>query len=71
MRKTKFFRLSIFMRHFISAYASQLVFMGLDFAADKLRMNAESRIMVELYTWYIHPFKLGQKCAMSTRKIKK
>ena len=49
------------MRHFISAYASQLVFMGLDFGADTLRINAELRIMVELYTWYIHPFKLGQK----------
>ena len=35
---------------YISAYKSQVVFMGLDFEADKSRMKGELRVMMnELY----------------------
>ena len=44
------FRKSAFMIDYISAYKSQVVFMGLDFEADKSRMKGELRVMMnELY----------------------
>ena len=34
------------MIYYISAYKSQMAFMGLDFGDDKQRMNAELKIMM-------------------------
>ena len=34
------------MINYISAYKSQMAFMGLDFEADKPGMNAELRVMI-------------------------
>ena len=42
-RKKTSFRWSAFMIDYISAYKSQIAFMGLDFEADKPRMKAEFR----------------------------
>ena len=40
------FRWSAFMIDYISAYKSQVAFMGLDFEANKPRMNVELRVMM-------------------------
>ena len=40
------FRWSPFMIDFISAYKSQMAFMGLDLESDKPRMKAELRLMM-------------------------
>ena len=40
------FRWSPFMLDYISAYRSQIAFMGLDFESDKPRMEAELRVMM-------------------------
>ena len=40
------FRWSAFMIGYISAYKSQIAFMGLDLEADKPRMNAQLRVMM-------------------------
>ena len=49
-REKTYFRWSPFMIDYISAYKSQMAFMGLDFESDKPRMKAELRVMMaELY----------------------
>ena len=40
------FRWSAFMINYISAYKLQMIFMGLDFETDKLRIKAELRVMM-------------------------
>ena len=40
------FRWRAFMIDYISAYKSQMAFMGLNFEADKTRMKAELKIMM-------------------------
>ena len=40
------FRWSAFMINHISAYKSQMVFMGLDIEVDKPNVNAELRVMM-------------------------
>ena len=58
---------------YISAYKSQMAFVGLGFQADKPRMNAELRVMIGWIvtkiklnwtqnnnTWQIHPCKSGR-----------
>ena len=45
-RKKTCFRWSPFMLDYISAYRSQIAFMGLDFESDKPRMEAELRVMM-------------------------
>ena len=44
-KKTRF-RWSPFMIDYISAYKSQMAFIGLDFESDKPRMKAELRVMM-------------------------
>ena len=44
-RKKTCFRWSPFRIDYISAYKSQMAFMGLDFESDKPRMKAELRVM--------------------------
>ena len=49
-RKKTCFRWSTFMIGYISAYKSQIAFMGLNFEYDKPRIKAELRVMMaELY----------------------
>ena len=45
-RKKTRFRWSPFMIDYISAYKSQMAFIGLDFESNKPRMKAELRVMM-------------------------
>ena len=45
-RKKMCFRWRPFMIDYISAYKSQMAFMGLDFESDKPRMEAKLRVMM-------------------------
>ena len=45
-RKKTCFRWSPFVIDYISAYKSQVSFMGLDFGSDNPRMKAELRVMM-------------------------
>ena len=40
------FRWSAFITDYISTYKSEVAFMGLDLEADKLRINAELKVMM-------------------------